>query len=88
MLLSNGVDECLPQNGIPSGVHCPLSHKRRAGPNNSKPRSHVYVAIVPLSIESFENSTLLWAGEPGKLHDWAAKQKKDKTNKKHNIRIR
>lgn len=52
-------DECLPQNGIPSGVHCPLSQTRRAGPNSSNPRSHVYVAIVPLSSESSENSTLL-----------------------------
>lgn len=62
---------CLPQNGIPSGDHCPLSQTRRAGPNSSNPRSHVYVAIVPLSSDSSENSTVLWAGEPGKLHGCA-----------------
>lgn len=68
--------KCLPQNGIPSGDHCPLSQTRLAGPNSSNPRSHVYVAIVPLSSESSENSTVLWAGEPGKLHVCATKGKK------------
>lgn len=68
--------KCLPQNGIPSGDHCPLSQTRLAGPNSSNPRSHVYVAIVPLSSESSENSTVLWAGEPGKLHVCATKEKK------------
>lgn len=58
---------------MPSGVHRPLSQTRRDGPSSSKPRSHVYDAIVPLSIESSENSTWLCAGEPGKLHDCAAK---------------
>lgn len=65
-----------PQNGIPSGVHCPLSHTRRAGPSSSNPRSHVYVAIVPLSNDSSVNSTVLWAGDPGKLHDCAIRIKK------------
>lgn len=62
-----------PQNGMPSGIHCPLSHTRRAGPNSSKPRSHVYDATVPLSSASSEKITLLCAGEPGKLHDFAEK---------------
>lgn len=59
----------LPQNGIPSGVHWPLSHTRRAGPSSSKPRSHEYDATVPLSSVVSENMTELCAGEPGKLHD-------------------
>lgn len=57
---------------MPSGIHCPLSQTRRAGPNSSNPRSHVYEATVPLSSASSENITLLCAGEPGKLHDCAA----------------
>lgn len=69
---------------MPSGVHRPLSQTRRDGPNSSKPRSHVYDAIVPLSIESSENSTWLCAGEPGKLHDCAAKceERKEGRSKK------
>lgn len=71
---------------MPSGVHRPLSQTRRDGPNSSKPRSHVYDAIVPLSIESSENSTWLCAGEPGKLHDCAAKWKKEQTKKRREKR--
>lgn len=71
----------LPQKGMPSGVHWPLSQTRRAGPNSSKPRSHVYDAIVPLSIESSENSTWLCAGEPGKLHDCATNDGKKEEKK-------
>lgn len=78
----------LPQNGMPSGVHCPLSQTRRDGPSSSKPRSHVYVAIVPLSIESSENSTVLWAGEPGKLHECAANEKESIKRKKKNQTVK
>lgn len=35
-----------PQNGMPSGVQLPFSQTRRAGPSNSKPRSHEYEATV------------------------------------------
>lgn len=62
----------LPQNGIPSGIQMPLSQTRRAGPNNSNPRSHVYDATVPLCNVSSENTMELCAGEPGKLHDFCA----------------
>lgn len=71
-----------PQNGMPSGIHCPLSHTRRAGPNSSKPRSHVYDATVPLSSASSEKITLLCAGEPGKLHDCAEIGEKKKWKKR------
>lgn len=60
----------LPQKGIPSGTQIPLSQTRRAGPNNSKPRSHEYDATAPFPSDSSENVTELCAGEPGKLHDW------------------
>lgn len=39
--------EYLPQNGIPSGIHWPLSQTRRVGPSNSNPRSHEYDATAP-----------------------------------------
>lgn len=81
----------LPQNGIPSGAHWPVSHVRRAGPSNSKPRSHVYVATVPSPRLSLENVTELWAGEPGKLHDCAAGFRKEINrkcvNQNHHQRI-
>lgn len=66
----------LPQNGIPSGAHWPLSQTLRAGPSSSKPRSHEYDATVPLSSDVSENVTVLCAGEPGKLHDWPRSRRK------------
>lgn len=58
----------LPQNGIPSGDHTPFSQTLREGPNNSKPLSQEYEAIVPSVKFALENTTVLCAGEPGKLH--------------------
>lgn len=64
-----------PQNGMPSGVQLPLSQTLRAGPSSSKPRSHEYEATAWLLSVSSENVTVLWAGEPGKLHFfWAEKR--------------
>lgn len=57
----------LPQKGIPSGTHAPFSHTRLAGPNNSNPLSQEYDAMVPSVKFVWENTTVLWAGEPGKL---------------------
>jgi hypothetical protein len=62
---------------MPSGVQLPLSQARRAGPSSSKPRSHEYEATAPLLSDSSENVTVLWAGEPGKLHFFAAETRRD-----------
>lgn len=69
----------LPQNGMPSGSHAPLSHTRREGPSNSKPRSHEYEATVPFISVSSVNVTVLCAGAPGKLH-FCAEMKKNSKN--------
>lgn len=60
-----------PQNGIPSGAQLPLSHTLLDGPKSSNPLSHAYVATAPFPNDSSVNVTVLWAGEPGKLHDCA-----------------
>ncbi len=61
----------LPQNGIPCGTHVPLLlHTLLAGPSSSNPLSQEYLATVPLCMGSWLNSTLLWAGAPGKAHPW------------------
>ena len=59
----------LPQKGIPWGTHVPfVPHIRLAGPSNSNPLSHVYLATVPGSTVGVLNSTVEWAGAPGNPH--------------------
>lgn len=69
---------------MPSGSQLPLSHTRLDGPSSSKPRSHEYDATVPLTKLSLVNTTTLWAGDPGKLHDLSAK-KQNKNKKSEEI---
>ena len=67
-----------PQNGIPWGTHVPfVPHIRLAGPSNSNPLSHVYLATVPGSTVGVLNSTVEWAGAPGNPH-FSAKVKEKK----------
>ena len=59
----------LSQNGISWGTHLPcLPQIRLAGPCNSNPLSHVYLATVPGSTVGVLNSTVEWAGAPGNPH--------------------
>lgn len=75
---TGNLSKYLPQNGIPSGTHTPLSQTLRDGPSSSKPRSHEYDATAPFPSDSSENVTELCAGEPGKLQDWPVEGKKIK----------
>lgn len=74
----------LPQNGMPSGSHWPLSHVRREGPSNSKPLSQVYVATVPGPNVSSENTTLECAGAPGNRQLFVSPVKR---KKEENIKL-
>lgn len=65
----NACAKNLPQNGTPSGIHCPdLSQTLRFGPKSSNPRSQLYVATVPTVNVSFEKKTDECAGAPGNRH--------------------
>lgn len=79
-----------PQNGMPSGSHCPLSHTLLDGPSNSKPLSHVYVATDPCESVSSVNDTDECAGAPGNRHpSWppcvSETERKRKCHKNRNI---
>lgn len=65
---------------MPSGTQAPLSHTLLAGPNNSKPLSQEYDATVPSVKFACENTTVLCAGEPGKLHNGSEMKRNYKIN--------